>query len=72
MSSARHFLARGSLSDAALKTDIQADITSARTAQRDLQQAGQHGVADRMGQAVDEHLDELNDARNGTWKPRHA
>ncbi|MEH0578975.1 hypothetical protein QBA54_31900 [Streptomyces sp. B21-108] len=72
MSSARHFLARGSLSDADLQRDIQADITSSRNAQIDLQQAGQHGVAARMGEAVDEHLDELNDARNGTWKPRHV
>jgi hypothetical protein len=72
MSSARHFLASGSLSDTELKNDIQADIASARGAQRDLQQAGQYGVAARMGEAVDEHLDELNDATNGTWKPRHA
>ncbi|MEH0542973.1 hypothetical protein QA802_07790 [Streptomyces sp. B21-105] len=72
MSSARHFLARGSLSDTELKNDIQADITSTRNAQRDLAQAGQHGVAARMSEAVDEHLDELNDANRGTWKPRHA
>ncbi|MGW6924457.1 hypothetical protein ACWGA9_24750 [Streptomyces sp. NPDC054950] len=72
MSSAHHFLARGSLSDAELKNDIKADVASARGAQRDLQQAGQHGVAARMGEAVDEHLDELNDANRGIWSPKHA
>lgn len=72
MSSARHFLTSGSLSSDELKNDIQADITSARNAQRDLAQAGQHRVAASMSEAVDEHLDELNAANNGTWKPRHA
>lgn len=72
MSSARHFFARGSLSDADLKKDITTDITHARRAQRDLTAAGQHGVAARMGDAVDEHLDELNAANNGTWTPKHA
>lgn len=72
MSSARHFLTPGSLSNTELKNDIQADIAAARGAQRDSAQAGQHRVAASMGEAVDEHLDELNDANNGTWKPRHA
>lgn len=72
MASARHFLARGSISDTDLKNDIQADITAARGAQRDLAAAGQHAAATRMGQQVDAHLDELNDANNGTWQPNHA
>jgi hypothetical protein len=72
MSSARHFFARGSVSDAALRSDIQADVTSARNAQINLQQAGQHRIAGQMAEAVDEHLDELNDVKNGTWRPKHA
>lgn len=72
LSSARHFFARGTLSDAQLENDIKADIAATRGAQRDLQQAGQHSVAARMSEAVDEHLDELNAARNGTWTPKHA
>jgi hypothetical protein len=72
MSSARHFLPRGSVPDADLKNDIQTDITSARSAQREMAQAGQHALADRMSEAVDEHLDELNAANNGTWTPKHA
>lgn len=72
MASARHFLARGSISSKELKADIQADITAARGAQRDLAATGQHAAAARMGDAVDAHLDELNDANNGTWKPNHA
>lgn len=72
MASARHFLASGSLSSKELKADIQADITAARGAQRDLAASGQHGMADRMSAQVDAHLDELNDANNGTWRPNHA
>lgn len=72
MASARHFLTRGTVSNDQLKADITADITSARGAQRDLAAAGQHGAAARMAAAVDEHLDELNDANNGTWTPKHA
>lgn len=72
MSSARHFLTPGTVSTDALKADIKADITSARGAQRDLQQAGQYGTATRMGEVVDEALDELNAANNGTWRPKHA
>jgi hypothetical protein len=72
MSSARHFFAPGTVSDEQLKSDIKADVASARSAQRDLQAAGQHGMAARMGEAADEALDELNTANNGTWKPRHA
>ncbi|MEU3546297.1 hypothetical protein [Streptomyces longwoodensis] len=72
MSSARHFFARGTVFDDALKADIEADITAARGAQRDLQQAGQYGAATRMGEAVDEHLDELGEVNRGTWRPKHA
>lgn len=72
MSSARHFFARGTLSDAELTADIKADIAAARGAQKDLTAAGQYGFANRMAEAVDEHLDELNDAQRGTWHPKHA
>jgi hypothetical protein len=69
---ARHFFSRGTFSDSDLKADIKADVAAARGSQRDLQAAGQHQYADRMGQAADEYLDELNDANRGTWRPRHA
>lgn len=72
MSAARHFLAPGTVSNADLQTDIKADITAARGAQKDLAAVGQYGAANRMAEAVDEHLDELNDAQRGTWHPRHA
>lgn len=72
MSSARHFLPRGTVSNDSLKTDIGADIAAARGAQRDLASAGQHRLAADMGGQVDEHLDELSDVNSGTWKPRHA
>lgn len=72
MSAARHHFQRGTLSDSQLTTDIQADITAARGAQRDLAATGQHGMAARMGEAVDEHLDELSAVKNGTWRPMHA
>ncbi|MEV5940319.1 hypothetical protein [Streptomyces sp. NPDC051994] len=72
MSSARHFFKVGTLSDEQLKSDIKADVASARGAQRDLQATGQHGMAARMGGTADEALDELNAANNGTWKPKHA
>lgn len=72
MSAARHFFTLGTLTSDELKTDIKADITATRGAQRDLQNVGQHKVAADMGGAVDEHLDELNAAESGTWKPKHA
>ncbi|MEV6833621.1 hypothetical protein AB0N17_03660 [Streptomyces sp. NPDC051133] len=72
MSGARHFFARGTVPDKQLKAEVKADIKSARGAQRDLAATGQHGAADRMGAAVDEHLDELNAVNNGTWTPKHA
>ncbi|WP_234539419.1 hypothetical protein [Streptomyces shenzhenensis] len=72
MSSARHFFKPGTLTDEHLKTDITADVAAARGAQRDLQTAGQYGAAARMGEAVDEALDELNAANSGTWRPKHA
>ena len=72
MSAARHFTQPGTLTAEQLKTDIQDDVTSARGAQQQLQQTGQYGGAARMGDAVDEYLDELADASNGTWTPKHA
>ncbi|MGW6741672.1 hypothetical protein ACWGDX_13250 [Streptomyces sp. NPDC055025] len=72
MSSARHFFPKGTLSSEALDADIKADVSTSRTAQRDLQEAGQHGLAADMGRKVDEHLDELNDAKTDSWKPRHS
>lgn len=72
MSASRHFFKPGTLSDTELKSDIKADVAAARGAQRDLKAAGQRGAAERMGAAVDEHLDELNAANNGTWHPEHA
>ena len=72
MSAARHFFTRGTVSTDQIKAEVQADITAARGAQRDLTAAGQYSAAARMGAAVDEHLDELNDVNNGTWKPKHA
>ncbi|MFH8531545.1 hypothetical protein ACH4GE_24380 [Streptomyces tendae] len=72
MSSARHHVARGTVSDDVLKVDIQADIKNARNAQIDMQQAGQRRLAAEMGAAADEALDELNALNNGTWKPKHA
>lgn len=72
MTAARHFFAPGTLSDANLQTDIKADIVAARGAQKDLAAAGQYGVASRMAEAVDERLDELNEVKRGTWRPKHA
>jgi len=69
MSASRHF-SRPS-SNEQLVSEIEADVASARGAQRDLQAAGQHRLAASMGAAVDEHLDELNAAKNGTWRPQH-
>lgn len=71
MSAARHFFSRGTFSDAELAEDIKQDIKAARGAQKDLKAAGQYGVANLMGQAVDEHLDELNDVKAGRWNPFH-
>lgn len=72
MSAARHFLPNGSVPAEGLKADIEADIKAARGAQLDLQAARQHGAAARMGDEVDERLDELNAVKNGTWRPKHA
>jgi len=69
MSASRHFSRPSSTEQ--LVDEIKADVASARGAQRDLQEAGQHRLAARMGEAVDEHLDELNAAKNGTWRPKH-
>ncbi|KOV86081.1 MULTISPECIES: hypothetical protein [unclassified Streptomyces] len=72
MAGARHFFARGTVSDTQLKNEIKSDIVAARGAQRELKAAGQYGAANRMGAAADEALDELNDVNNGTWRPKHA
>lgn len=72
MSAARHFFAPGTIPDTDLKADITADITAAHRAQRDMAATGQQAIAYRMGQAVDEHLDELTALKNGTWRPNHA
>lgn len=53
-----------------MQSDIKDDIATARSAQREMKAAGQYGLADRLGDAVDEHLDELNDAKRGSWRPR--
>jgi hypothetical protein len=72
MSSARHFFKSGTLSDDQLKTDITADLKAARGAQQQAMQHGQYRSAELMRGAVDEHLDELNDLKQGRWRPRHA
>ncbi|MEU9406214.1 hypothetical protein AB0E08_10975 [Streptomyces sp. NPDC048281] len=72
MSSARHFMKRGTLSDDALKADIKDDISTSREAQKALADVGQTKAAARMGEVTDDALDELNDANNGTWQPKHA
>ncbi|MFF5473358.1 hypothetical protein [Streptomyces achromogenes] len=70
MSSSRHFIAPKS--DKQLKEEIKADIAAARKAEQQLKGAGQYAMADRLKGDVNELLDELNEANNGTWKPRHA
>lgn len=70
MSSARHFFKNRPASE--VKAEVKADLKAARGAQRDLMAAGQHRLANQMADAVDEHLDELNDLNNGTWRPKHA
>ncbi|MFE9855550.1 hypothetical protein [Streptomyces sp. NPDC005780] len=70
MASARHFFKSQSAEQT--RAEIKADITNSRTAQRDLQAAGQHRLAENMRQAADEAIDELNDLDNGTWTPSHA
>lgn len=70
MPSARHFT-RSQPADET-RAEIERDIKMRRTAQRDLQAVGQHQLAERMRDATDEALDELNDLDNGTWKPDHA
>ena len=70
MSSARHYFKNQPADQ--VKAEVEADLKAARSAQRDLMEAGQYRVAGLMADAVDEHLDELNDLNNGTWRPRHA
>lgn len=71
MSSARHYFAKPDSTDR-LKGEINADVAAARKAQKQMQEVGNHGLAARMGDAVDEALDELNDVSDGTWRPRHT
>lgn len=70
MASSRHFFRNQPAEQT--RTEITDDIKNSRNAQRDLQAAGQHRLAENMRQAADEAIDELNDLDNGTWSPRHA
>ncbi|MEU3220026.1 hypothetical protein [Streptomyces sp. NPDC006971] len=70
MASSRHF--RVTQTPAETRQEIEADIANARSAQRDLHEAGQHRLAENMHAAVDEYLDELTDLDEGRWAPRHA
>ncbi|GGY81257.1 hypothetical protein CP967_08570 [Streptomyces nitrosporeus] len=70
MASARHF--RKAQPTEQTRAEIEADITNSRRAQRDLQAAGSHGMAERLRQDTDECLDELADLDAGRWKPKHA
>jgi hypothetical protein len=70
MSANRHFT--GDQPEDQIRAEIQDDIKDSRTAQRDLQAAGQHRLAESMRQAADEAIDELNDLDAGTWRPKHA
>jgi hypothetical protein len=57
MSAARHFHAAGTF-PGDLEADIKSDVAAFRA----------NGNTERMNAA----LDELNDLRDGTWKPDHA
>lgn len=70
MASSRHFVKGQPASQ--VKAEVEADLKTSHAAQRHLMEAGQYRMASQMADAVDEHLDELNDLNNGTWKPRHA
>lgn len=70
MAASRHFFKSQPAEQT--RAEIKADIRNSRTAQRDLQAAGQHRLAEDMRQATDEAIDELNDLNNGRWSPRHA
>ncbi|MFJ7258227.1 hypothetical protein ACIQWV_38315 [Streptomyces sp. NPDC098085] len=70
MSASRHFTKTQSAEQT--RAEITADIAAARGSQRDLQDAGQHRLAESMREAADEHLDELADLDAGTWTPKHA
>lgn len=54
------------------RAEIKDDIKASRDAQRDLHASGQHGLAETMRQAADEHLEELSALDAGTWTPKHA
>ncbi|MFE4535671.1 hypothetical protein ACFRKB_11385 [Streptomyces scopuliridis] len=70
MASSRHF--RADQPKKEIRQEITADIAASRRSQRDLQAAGQHGLAETMREATDEHLDELADLGAGRWRPKHA
>ncbi|MFJ8760819.1 hypothetical protein [Streptomyces cyaneofuscatus] len=70
MAGARHF--RKDQPADETRSEIEADISSSRRAQKDLAAAGNHRAAESMRAAVDENLDELNDLDSGAWKPKHA
>ncbi|MGW9299622.1 hypothetical protein ACWHA3_02190 [Streptomyces cyaneofuscatus] len=70
MPGSRHFFSKQSADQT--RAEIADDIRNSRKAQRDLEATGQHGPANMMAEAVDEHLDELSRVNNGTWKPDFA
>ncbi|MFH8405521.1 hypothetical protein ACH4FX_12210 [Streptomyces sp. NPDC018019] len=71
MSAARHFFEDGAF-PGDLETDIQDDNASAHGARRDCERHGQTEMAQQMGRAKDECLDELTDLKGGTWRPKHT
>ncbi|MFJ9427583.1 hypothetical protein [Streptomyces sp. NPDC101249] len=72
MTSLRHIMKAGTYTQEQLAADVTDDVATYRSIQKSSAASGQHGHAARMGKAVDEHLDELNEVNNGTWKPRHG
>lgn len=70
MASARHF--RTDQDPVEIRQEIEADLAYCRAAQRDLQAAGSHAMAERLRQDTDECLDELAALDAGTWTPKHA
>ncbi|MER5257735.1 hypothetical protein [Streptomyces sp. NPDC002855] len=67
---ARHFMKPGSIDQDDLIADIQADVASAHGATKALEEAGSPG-AQSMRAATDGFLDELSEAKAGTWQPKH-
>jgi hypothetical protein len=72
VSAARHHLPAGTFTNQQLLADITADLKSAQGARKQMEATGQGRLAASMRAAVDEFLDELTAAQNGTWRPRHA